>query len=211
MALSAAPFFSMFEITLGNWPPIGRVLAEEVSEFFMLFSVVHKLTIGFALVGVINGIFMQETFKVVTQDDSIMRRQKERATSSHHRKMSSLFKAANVDKDECISREEFESIIQRKDVKMWLGSMDFDVTDVHTTFEMLALDGKGITLDMLVEGVAHLKGPARSLDVVQVLRLARNLEEQVQGIANALHVSLPSQSNSRMPVVSSSVSKDKSI
>merc|ERR1712137_1296598 len=46
---------SMFEITLGNWPPIARVLFENLGPWLLIFSVVHKLTIGFAVVGVING------------------------------------------------------------------------------------------------------------------------------------------------------------
>jgi len=45
---------SMFEITLGNWPPIARLLSEEVSEWFTLVCLAHKLTIGFAVIGVIT-------------------------------------------------------------------------------------------------------------------------------------------------------------
>ena len=44
--------YSMFEITLANWPPVSRLLAENVSEWFMLFGVLHKLAIGFAVVSV---------------------------------------------------------------------------------------------------------------------------------------------------------------
>ena len=42
----------MFEVTLANWPPAARLLAENVSEWFMLFGVLHKLAIGFAVVSV---------------------------------------------------------------------------------------------------------------------------------------------------------------
>merc|ERR1711953_434846 len=55
-------FLSMFELTLANWPPVTRLLTEKVSEPLMFFCLLHKLTIGFAVVGVINGVFMQETF-----------------------------------------------------------------------------------------------------------------------------------------------------
>ena len=44
----------MFEITLANWPPASRLLVENVSEWFMLFGVLHKLTIGFAVVSVVS-------------------------------------------------------------------------------------------------------------------------------------------------------------
>merc|ERR1712087_668936 len=54
--------FTMFEITLANWPPACRLLIENVSEWFALLAILHKLFVGFAVVAVINGVFMQETF-----------------------------------------------------------------------------------------------------------------------------------------------------
>jgi len=78
--------FSMFEITLGNWPPMSRILSEHVSEFFMFFGVLHKLTVGFAFVGVVNGVFMQETFKVAATDDGIMLRAKKLMIKTHMKK-----------------------------------------------------------------------------------------------------------------------------
>ena len=36
----------------------------------------YKLVIGFAAVGIINAVFMQETFKVAASDDKLMMRQK---------------------------------------------------------------------------------------------------------------------------------------
>merc|ERR1719321_1452192 len=48
-------FLSMFEMTLANWPPVTRLLSEEVSEWLMVACLLHKLTVGFAVLGVING------------------------------------------------------------------------------------------------------------------------------------------------------------
>ena len=31
-----------------------------MSEWYFLFSIAHKVTIGFAVIGVINGVFMQD-------------------------------------------------------------------------------------------------------------------------------------------------------
>merc|ERR550537_2000647 len=50
---------SMFEITIANWPPVTRLLSEEVSEWFMPLCLVHKFILGVAVVGVINGVVMQ--------------------------------------------------------------------------------------------------------------------------------------------------------
>merc|ERR1711959_58302 len=40
---------SCFEITMGNWPPVARLLMDKIGEGFIIFSIVHKLFIGFAV------------------------------------------------------------------------------------------------------------------------------------------------------------------
>ena len=45
-------------------------------EYFAIFNVGYKLVIGFAAVGIINAVFIQETFKVASSDDTVMMRQK---------------------------------------------------------------------------------------------------------------------------------------
>ena len=109
---------SMFEITLGNWPPVCRLLSEKVSEWFMLLCVLHKLIIGFAVVGVINGVFIQETFKVASSDNQIMMRQKERSSNLHEMKMRQLFLEADEDQDGLVSREEWRALVSHPAVQL---------------------------------------------------------------------------------------------
>merc|ERR1719379_2527428 len=82
----ARSMLTMFEMTLGNWMPPCRALVENVSEWYLLFNLAHKLVIGFSVVSVITGVFIQETFKVATTDDRIMLMQKERAVKTHTKK-----------------------------------------------------------------------------------------------------------------------------
>merc|ERR1719174_254421 len=91
-------FLSMFEITLANWPPVARLLAEEVSEWFSVLCVLHKLTVGFAVVGVINGVVFQETFQVARTDDVVMVRQRRRAQHALQQKMGALFQALDINR-----------------------------------------------------------------------------------------------------------------
>jgi len=60
----ARTMLTMFEITLGNWMPPCRALVENVSEWWMLFSLAHKMIIGFSVVSVITSVFIQETGRV---------------------------------------------------------------------------------------------------------------------------------------------------
>ncbi|OLP92207.1 hypothetical protein AK812_SmicGene26011 [Symbiodinium microadriaticum] len=70
---------TLFEITLGNFVPVTRLMMSDVSEIYVIFALIHKLVIGFAVVMVITGVFIQETVTVAQTDNTIMLTQKERA------------------------------------------------------------------------------------------------------------------------------------
>jgi len=182
--------FSVFEITLGNWPPISRELAENVSEWFMLFGVLHKLTLGFAFVGVVNGIFMQETFKVAATNDAIMVRNRQRMVNTHAKKMKMFFKQADTSGDDKIDRGEFKKMLSNPSVSTWLASMELDEADHDLLFSLID-DGDGmLTLPELVKGVARLRGSARSIDLVQVKRQLEDIKITLEAAGLGLRTCL---------------------
>jgi Ca2+-binding EF-hand superfamily protein len=162
--------FTMFELTFANWPPVSRMLFEHVHICFMWLTVLYKLTLGFAVVGVINGVFMQETFKVASLDDNIMVRQKRRAQIAHKHKMRRLFHSADSDGDGRLSREEFKDVLEDEEVTQWLSAMEFPAchteADINSLFEYLDRDGdEFIDMEELIKGVSRLQGSAKSIDV----------------------------------------------
>merc|ERR1711971_1060823 len=129
--------FSMFELTLANWPPVARLLTEHVSEWFSVICVLHKLTIGFAVVGVINGVIMQETFKVAQTDDVVMVRQLDRARALIANKMRALFEALDISQDGLLDMDEFKIIAGHPELQLWLASMDIETDDLPHLFQLL--------------------------------------------------------------------------
>jgi len=163
----ARTMLTMFEITLGNWMPPCRALVENVSEWFMLFSLVHKLVIGFSVVSVITGVFIQETFKVATTDDTIMMIQKERASLVHRRKMEALFRLADISSDGFVETGGFAAVISAPWVRRWLSAMDLEA-DAGVLLRLVGdkvQDGR-ISAAELLECLTRLKGSARSVDLL---------------------------------------------
>jgi len=192
--------FSMFEMTLGNWVPIARILGENVSQWFLIFSVLHKLTMGFAVIGVINGIFIQETFKVAQGDDVIMLMQKERAIGVHTRKMKQLFSAADSSGDGMLSWEEFKAVLEKPSVRNWMAAQEMDATDANKLFQLLVSgkpDGGLLSAEELVQGMSSIKGAARSLDLIHLMgvisREIGKLSSQINNVVLAV------DHRSRMP------------
>eukprot|EP00435_Cladocopium_sp_Y103_P065233 s294_g27.t1 len=152
---------TMFEITLGNWPPVARILQDHVHEAFCAFSILHKITVGYALIAVINGVFLKETFSAAENDDKIMMRNTEKKRDQHIKKMKSLFEAADETGDGVLDREEFIQVMTDPEIVNWLAAMDLQIADPNALFDMVIgeHDEEGtIDAEQLVRGVGRLKG-----------------------------------------------------
>jgi len=171
--------FTMFELTLANWTIVGRSLSENVSEYFAIFNVGYKLVIGFAAVGIINAVFIQETFKVASSDDTVMMRQKERDRRLHTKKMKTLFEAADESGDGVIDMEEFRRIFDLPEIRTWLAAQDLQVTDPDVLFKLLDDGDKQLTAEELVRGVDRLKGNTKSVDLEAFIMEQRAFVSQV--------------------------------
>jgi len=166
---------SMFELTLANWPPVTRLLSEELHEVYSLLCVIHKLTIGFAVIGVINGVIMQETFKVASTDDTIMLRQKKKTAEMSKTKMTKLFESLDDSGDGSLDWEEFEAVACNPEVRTWLAAQDIETDDLHTLFTLIDEDGSGsITAEELARRMPRIKGAARSIDLMAMRRSNAN-------------------------------------
>mmetsp|Transcript_49127 Transcript_49127/g.116997 ORF Transcript_49127/g.116997 Transcript_49127/m.116997 type:complete len:1543 (-) Transcript_49127:199-4827(-) len=173
---------TMFEITLANWIPVTRTVTEYVSEWYVVVALSHKFFIGFAVVTVVTGVFLQETFKVAMTDDTIMMRQRERQIRSHTKKMNLLFEAADEDGNGLLDKEEFMQIVGEPSVQLWLSAMGLDSSDAENLFTLLAEDKGSLTAEELVKGTSRLKGAARSLDLAILMEEHKFFKDEVEGL-----------------------------
>eukprot|EP00929_Paragymnodinium_shiwhaense_P025814 TRINITY_DN15528_c0_g1_i2.p1 TRINITY_DN15528_c0_g1~~TRINITY_DN15528_c0_g1_i2.p1 ORF type:complete len:584 (+),score=74.61 TRINITY_DN15528_c0_g1_i2:99-1850(+) len=153
---------SMYEVTMGNYVPIARTLHELVSEWFLPCVLAYRCLVSFALMKVISGIFLHETFKTAASNDEIMIMQRDRASRRHVLKMTQLFKEADESGDGELTLEEFREVMADPRVKSWLAAQELEVRDVELVFELVDNGSGAITAEDLVVGFAQLKGPARS-------------------------------------------------
>merc|ERR1712032_1605303 len=110
---------SLFELMLANWPPICRLMME-LWEPWSLIVIAYKLTMGFTVIGIIFGVFTQETFRAAETDDQLMVRKKKAQSKLHAKKMKFLFGKVKRDsrdsvasEDECINLVEFKKLLEK--------------------------------------------------------------------------------------------------
>jgi hypothetical protein len=175
---------TMFEVTFGNWYTPCRVLVETCSEWFMIFFLVHVVVIGFSSIAVINGVFINETFKVSEQDDKYMLMRQAQDNKMFSNKMKRLFEAADVGRSGAITPEQFAEVLSHSEIRDWLSAMQIDFDDTHELFKLIDDNGDGdTTVEELVDGVAKLKGDAKAYDLAvlrrHVLRMEREISERL--------------------------------
>jgi hypothetical protein len=171
-------FITLVGETLGFSGNARRIM-DTVNEWYALFFILYKLFIGFALMNILKGIFLNETFKAAESNDEIMVLQVERKTKAHIAKMRKLWEIADATGDGRIGFQEFRVVTDIPGVQKWLASMDLDVADVERVFSLLD-DGDGaISFDELCHGIFRLRGTARAIDMATVLSDVRKLQKQL--------------------------------
>eukprot|EP00438_Fugacium_kawagutii_P023586 Skav205942 [mRNA] locus=scaffold442:26363:34325:+ [translate_table: standard] len=155
---SSRCFLTMFEILFANWAPSCRVLVESVSEWFSVFFLVYRCILGFAVLNVVNAVFVQQTMKTASSDEELAFRQKEKDGSlrksaggkatgwdiaQYMRKVKRLFQTMDASGDGAINLDEFSKLVKSPKLKL-TRLMDF------------------------VEGASRLRGSAKALDIWRI-------------------------------------------
>eukprot|EP00930_Biecheleria_cincta_P047706 TRINITY_DN3312_c0_g1_i2.p1 TRINITY_DN3312_c0_g1~~TRINITY_DN3312_c0_g1_i2.p1 ORF type:complete len:1167 (+),score=199.97 TRINITY_DN3312_c0_g1_i2:114-3614(+) len=173
---------TLFEISLANFLPVTRAMMTNVSDLYLIFALVHKFCIGFAVVMVVTGVFVQETVKVAQTDNTIMLNQRERAAKLHSKKMGALFAVADADGSGRLDKEEFEQVCQDPGVVAWLSAMGIDVSDAGLVHTLICdrLGSDDLSAIELVKGMSFVKGAARNIDMAMLRKDTHELQDYVE-------------------------------
>jgi membrane protein implicated in regulation of membrane protease activity len=177
---------TFFEATLGNFGPIMRVLSENVGESWALYFILYKCIGGFAIVSVITGVILHETFGVAQTDPDLMVVKERRKKRLQAGRLIKLFQAADHEGRGSLTYADFQSILGDPFISLWLEAMELNVGDVELLFELLDDGDKTLTAEELLKGVGRLKGAARSIDLHVVMRELNEVKDQADRIENLI-------------------------
>jgi len=173
---------TMTELTLGNFVPVMRFLSQNVSQAYGYMIVAYKMIVGFAIVRVIGGVFLHETFKTAETDNELMVVQRKRTQKKHAEKMKHLMTLADTNKDNRLTLEEFRAVFQEEATKMWFAAQDIEVQDIDLLFDLIDNGDGHLTCDELCHGVSRLKGAAKSFDMYGLMHMIKMLLSAVERI-----------------------------
>merc|ERR1719276_840585 len=169
---------TMFEITMASWVAPCRLLIDNVGEPYAIFFVVYKCVVGFAVLKVITGVFLHETFRCAGLDDDLMIQNRRRMRSKFRAKMMAFFDDAHGGVGaEDVTCDQFVEMVNDDRVNTWLEAMDLRIRDVgaERIFAFLAGPDMELTREELCSGMSRLRGAAQGLDVVTLLEIQQPL------------------------------------
>ncbi|CAE7295901.1 SCN11A, partial [Symbiodinium sp. CCMP2456] len=183
---------SMFEILFANWSPCCRILVENVSEWFSLFFLLYRCVLGFAILNVVNSVFVQQTMKTASSDEELAFKQKQRDAELYTKKVRKLFQTMDASGDGAINLEEFAKLVQSPKLRFWMSQLELEYHDLLSLFEFLDNGDGQITLTEFIEGAARrsgcchfircIKGSAKALDIWRMETKVEVLFEEVLGL-----------------------------
>ncbi|CAE8618060.1 unnamed protein product [Polarella glacialis] len=179
----SSAMLTMFEVLFANWPTACRILTDNVSEWFGLWFIVYRCLVGFAVLNVVNACFVQQTMSIAQQDTELILFTKENAKVAYGNKLRTLFRELDTSGDGIISWEEFAVLLTDDRLRSFLSAMEIDASDMQGLFEVLG-DGSGnISADEFVLGARRINGPAKSVDMVQLLSMVKRLDSKLESSA----------------------------
>ncbi|CAJ1441962.1 unnamed protein product [Effrenium voratum] len=176
---------SMFEILFANWGPPCRVLVENISEWFSVFFLLYRCVLGFAILNVVNAVFVQQTIKTASSDEELAYKQKERDIAVYTRKVKNLFHTLDTSGDGNIDQDEFAQLVDSPMLKFWMSQLELEYHDLLSLFDYLDNGDGEITLVEFIEGATRLRGSAKALDIWRMEAKVESLFDQLLEVLQA--------------------------
>jgi len=180
--------YTMFEVTMaGCWPNYFRPLVDRISGWYSIFVFLYISVVVFAVTRIITALFLKETLQAAANDADQQAAEQARARAGVIDKLRTVFSAVDTSGDGSLSFEEFELICHNPDVIVYLKMLDLEVSNAEGLFHLLDYKNCGeINFEEFLKGVLRLKGQARSLDLVALMRAHDCIHEDVLHIMKTL-------------------------
>ncbi|CAE7694536.1 scn4aa [Symbiodinium sp. CCMP2456] len=164
----------------------GSFLTMFVTEWWTLFFLLYRCLVGFAVLNVVNAVFVQSTLKVAHADEELQFEAKQKAQRNLMNKLQNMFLALDTSGDGLLSWEEFNEAISSPKMAFWMSQLELESSDLKSLFTLLDGGDGLISVNEFMEGATRLRGPAKSIDVAKLLMLCTKTEKTLKGIVRAV-------------------------
>eukprot|EP00929_Paragymnodinium_shiwhaense_P088948 TRINITY_DN4923_c0_g4_i2.p1 TRINITY_DN4923_c0_g4~~TRINITY_DN4923_c0_g4_i2.p1 ORF type:complete len:446 (-),score=56.10 TRINITY_DN4923_c0_g4_i2:234-1571(-) len=171
----------------------------KLSEWFAIPFIVYHVLVSFAVIKVIEAVFLNETIKLNAANEELMLTEKRRWEAVLEEKIHALFLEVGESNDGLIDFGVFMIIMNDQLVLTWLEVVGVEVADPKMVWDLMCsfsglhvCDTNRLSAHWFVKGMARLKGGAKSLDLLAMLRELEALSAKMQTLDRKLrHAKTP--------------------
>jgi len=148
-----------------DWGNIMAPLELLPFEYELLFLVFISFAI-LALLNVVTAVFVESAMTSNKNDKDVVTQQEMESKGEFIAIMQSVFAELDADNSGALTWEEFEEHIGDEKIMSYLGTLELDISQVKTLFQLLDVDGTGeVDVEEFVTGCLDLKGGAKKMDM----------------------------------------------
>jgi len=177
---------TMSEVLFANWAPPCRVLVDNVSDVYMGVFIFYRCLVIFAVLNVVNAVFVQQTMKVAQADHEYQMASKQKQLDQYCKLLAAFFTKLDESGDGLLSWEEFAAVLDDPKLKIFMSTLDLEPHDLVNLFHMIDGGEGEISIDEFMDAALRLRGAARSIDVAQILANTRRTDAKVDAVLQSV-------------------------
>jgi len=175
---------TMFEVHLANFGPPTRILLDYCGEWYAIVFLAYRCLAGYAVLNVINAVFIQQTITIAQQDHDVVLKQKAKAAMTHSKNLRSIFKQLDTSGDGLLQLEELQCMTSNPELELWMEALEINPSDLIYLFSLLDFEGdRSITFEEFFDSATRIKGHAKSVDLLNVIVMLKRLSARVDALA----------------------------
>jgi hypothetical protein len=173
-------------VTGGNDWVVYYNLVELLGDFYTLMFLFFTFFFAFALFNILTGVFVEKAVVAATPDREELVLEQRRKALKEAEEFRRLCMRLDLDHTGTITQDEFKENMQDGSMVAYMASVGLEVHDVELFFNVIAEEGKEISIDRFVEGCMAMKGVATSLDVQKQIFKTERLADKLESLQQDL-------------------------
>lgn len=189
--------FTLFQITTTeDWVSISRS-SMSIQPWTGAFFVLYLYVTTFAAMNVVVAVIVENTLDQAGAQRAKFEQKAKESKENAAATIYKAFRAADVDSDGTVTKEEFIKGIQNEETARCLHQIGIDVRQAEHLFTLLDYDESGaLDVDEFVGGMMKAVGPARSRDVLAIecdgLRVEKKVKAKIEALRKQTDVNMTS-------------------
>eukprot|EP00927_Polykrikos_kofoidii_P015036 TRINITY_DN16674_c0_g1_i1.p1 TRINITY_DN16674_c0_g1~~TRINITY_DN16674_c0_g1_i1.p1 ORF type:complete len:1037 (+),score=155.95 TRINITY_DN16674_c0_g1_i1:97-3207(+) len=176
-----ACMFTLFKSIVGgiSWHDCVVPL-DDLPQFLLFVFLIYVLFMYFAVLNVITAVFCENAIQSKRNDQDVVMQEQLLDKSNYVQKLRNLFNLIDEDASGSVTCEELKRFLDRELSGAFFEYLELDVSCASDIMRLIDLDGSGeLDIDEFVDGICHLRGSARSVDLAELGYHLQTFQQQI--------------------------------